>query len=222
MSKKTLLSIILISLFYSCSTPKENEADPQSEGTEKVDDKIVEVRARVLEYEDFNYELLSNGTIASMHRAALSFQSQEPITKIYVKNGQSVTKGQKLAELDDFKLKSSLDQATWQLELAKLDLQDVLIGQGYSLSDSAAIPAEVMKIAKIRSNYEQSYHNYKVAQYNLDASILYAPFSGVIANLTVKEYNQPGNEPFCLVIDNRNPEVVFNILENELPPGSDK
>ncbi|MCD8261332.1 MAG: hypothetical protein LUD15_07450 [Bacteroides sp.] len=53
-----------------------------------------------------------------------------------------------------------------------------------------------MKIVKIRSNYEQSCHNYKIAQYNLDASVLYAPFSGVIANLTVKEYNQPGNEPF--------------------------
>ncbi len=74
-----------------------------------------------------------------------------------------------------------------------------------------------MKIAKIRSNYEQSETNHAIAKYNLEAATLHAPFAGVVANLTAKEFNYPpGGEAFCTVIDHQAPEVVFNILETEL------
>ncbi len=216
MSKKILMVIALVSMLYSCSSNKSKAEEENEKTTEVAEEKPVEVRAKLVEYQDFNYELISNGTIASLHKADLRFQQQEHIVKIYVKNGERVTKGQKLAELDKFKLQNSMEQAEESFERAKLDLQDVLIGQGYSLSDSAQIPPEVMKIAKIRSNYEQSRNNYKIARYNLEMTTLYAPFNGVIANLTVKEFNQPGGDPFCTIVDNQNPEVVFHILENEL------
>lgn len=216
MSKKILFGIALVSVLFSCSSNKANEEEDNEKVTEIAEDKSVEVKAKLLEYNDFNYELISNGTIAALNKADLRFQSQEHIVKIYVKNGERVKKGQKLAELDNFKLQNTMEQAEESLERAKLDLQDVLIGQGYSLSDSTHTPPEIMKIAKIRSNYEQSRSNYIMAKYNLDMTTLYAPFNGVIANLTVKEYNQPGGDPFCTVVDNQNPEVVFHILENEL------
>jgi RND family efflux transporter MFP subunit len=211
--------LLLLCLACSCSSnkPKDKEPESQEEVSTVKDDAPVAVKVKRLEYVDFSYELISNGTIAAMQKADLKFQSQEIIRKIYVKNGQTVTKEQKIAELDKFKLETALKQAEEALERARLDLQDVLIGQGYAIADSANIPPEVMKIAKIRSNYEQSQTNYALAQYNLDAAALYAPFSGVVANLIVKEFNPPGSDAFCTVIDNRSPEVVFNILENELP-----
>lgn len=215
MIKYIILCTILMSLVYSCSSPSKKETENELEVIE-VNENIPEVKAKLLEYQDFHYEVISNGTIASMNKAELRFQSQDQILRIYVKNGQRVMKGQKLAELDDFKLKNSMNQAIESLERAKLDLQDVLIGQGYSLNDSLRIPPEVMKIARIRSNYDQSQNNYIMSTYNLNAATLYAPFGGVIANLTMKEYNQPGSDPFCLIIDNQKPEVIFHILENEL------
>ncbi len=152
-----------------------------------------------------------------MQKADLRFQSQEIIKKIYVKNGTWVDKGQVIAELDQFKLKNSLSLAEETKERAILDLQDVLIGQGYSLKDSINVPPQVMKIAKLRSNYDQSINNYAMAKYNLQMSSLRAPFSGVIANLWDKEHNYPSNgEPFCTVLDNRNPEIIFNVLESEI------
>jgi RND family efflux transporter MFP subunit len=217
MKRQWITGIALLLLVCSCGGNKEKEAEGQDEKMSEIkDDPPVAVKVKRLEYSNFSYELISNGTIAAMQKAELKFQSQEIIQKIYVKNGQTVTKGQKITELDKFKLEIALKQAEEALERARLDLQDVLIGQGYAINDSAAIPPEVMKIAKIRSNYEQSQTNYALAQYNLDAATLYAPFSGVVANLTAKEFNQPGNDAFCTVIDNRSPEVVFNILENEL------
>ncbi|MDR0825589.1 MAG: biotin/lipoyl-binding protein, partial [Prevotella sp.] len=217
MIKKAITCVMLLSAFYSCSSDKEKKEAKDEKATESVIDKPVEVKVKRLEYQDFSYELMSNGTVSAMNKADLRFQSQELIVKIYVKNGQRVTKGQKLAELDKFKLENAMLQTQESFERAKLDLQDVLIGQGYPLGDSTKIPAGVMKIAKIRSNYEQSRNNYVMAKYNLNAATLCAPFSGVVANLTVKEFNQPGSEPFCTIIDNQSPEVVFNILENELP-----
>jgi RND family efflux transporter MFP subunit len=217
MTLKCIIYPVVVFCLLSCSPKKAEEKQTGEQTTTNVENKATEVRTKLLEYQDFNYELISNGKIAVMNKAELKFQSQEIIRKIYVKNGDHVKKGQKLAELDKFKLEIAKKQAKEALERAKLDFQDVLIGQGHSISDTANIPTDVMRIAKIRSNYDQSQNNYLIAEYNLNATTLYAPFDGLIANLTVKEFNMPGAEAFCTVIDNHNPEVTFNILESELP-----
>lgn len=215
--KKLLLLVIIVSfLFFSCSE-KKSESDNQDENyTEAVEDKPTTVKAMLIEEKDFNYELISNGTVNAMQKAELKFQSQEIISKIHVKNGTWVNKGQPIAELDKFKLESSLRSAGDSKEKALLELQDVLIGQGYNLKDSTNIPPQVMKIAKIRSGYDQSINNYATAKNNLDMATLRAPFSGVVANLWSKEYNYPGGEVFCTILDNRNPEILFNVLESEI------
>ncbi len=214
---KLSLTLVCACFLCACGNNANSEAEETKTASEFQADKLAEVKVERLDYEDFNYELISNGLIAATRKAELRFQSQEIIQKIYVKNGQHVDAGKPIAELDKFRLETALKQASEALERSRLDLQDVLIGQGYSLDDSARIPPSVMKIAKIRSNYEQSQTNYAVAKYNLSAATLYAPFAGVVANLTAKEYNQPtGSDAFCVIIDNRSPEVVFNILETEL------
>jgi RND family efflux transporter MFP subunit len=218
MKTRLITGITLMMLFCACSGNRGKETkESDGEVSEVKEDKPALVKVKQLEYADFSYELISNGTIAAMQKADLKFQSQEIIRKIHVRNGQSVVKGQKIAELDKFKLETALKQAWDALERARLDLQDVLIGLGYSLADSAEIPADMMKVAKIRSNHEQSQTSYEIARHNLDAATLYAPFDGIIANLTAKEFNLPDGESFCTIIDNRSPEAVFNILENELP-----
>jgi RND family efflux transporter MFP subunit len=218
MTKQWIPVIAWMLLLCACGGSKGKDAEEEKdEVIAEVAEKPVEVKVKRLEYEDFSYELISNGTVIAKQKAELRFQTQDIVRKIYVKNGDWIKEGEKIAELDKFKLKNAWLHANESLERTKLDLQDVLIGQGHALRDSASIPPEVLRIAKIRSSYEQNMNNYIVAKYNLDMATLYAPFSGVVANLTVKEFNPCGGDPFCLLIDNRYPEVVFNILENELP-----
>jgi len=207
--------LYLCLLFLSCSSKK----DKPEEGSIStvLPDEISEVRALRLDYTDFHHELIANGTVSARNKADLRFQTSEVIAAIYVKNGDRVVKGQKIAMLDPFKLQNALSQARDSRERAKLDLQDVLIGQGYSLGDSARIPPEVMQIAKVKSNYDQSANQYALAEYNLQHSILYAPFNGVVANLFAKVYNLPdASQPFCTIIDNARPEIEFKVLESEL------
>jgi RND family efflux transporter MFP subunit len=203
-------------LLLSCSTGKK-AADEESISA-LLPDEVTEVRAIRLEYSDFHHELIAHGAISARHKADLRFQTSEVIAAIFVKNGDKVTKGQQLAMLDPFKLQNTLLQAADNLERARLELQDVLIGQGYSLNDSLNIPPEILQIAKVKSNYDQSANQYALAEYNLQHSTLHAPFDGVVANLFSKTYNLPdASLPFCTIIDVSHPEVDFKVLESELP-----
>jgi len=212
--KPSLFYSLICFFFLSCSSGKDktNEGNVQT----VLPDEMTEVRVLRLELTDFYHELVANGTVSALNKADLRFQLSENIAEIYVKNGDRVAKGQKIAMLDQFKLQNALSQAKDNLERAKLDLQDVLIGQGYSLSDTAKIPAEVMQLAKVKSNYENSANQYALAEYNLKNSTLYAPFDGVVANLFSKVYNLSNGSPFCTIIDNLHPETDFKVLESEL------
>ena len=214
--RNTWFYCILCFFMLSCSSKKEKSEEGSVSTV--LPDEITEVRAMRLELTDFHHELVANGVVSARNRADLRFQLSENIAEIYVKSGDRVTKGQKIAMLDQFKLRNTLSQAKDNLERAKLDLQDVLITLGYSLSDSARVSAETMELAKVKSNYGNSLNQYELAEYNLNHSILYAPFDGIVANLFSKVHNLPdGSQPFCTIIDNLHPEVDFKVLETELP-----
>ncbi len=194
---------------------------PQEQKEAQVQTKLAEEQTQVkvikLRKGTFASEIMANGTIAATHKADLYFQTNEVVKQVFVKNGDRVAKGQKIASLDLFKLNNALQQASDNLEKSKLELQNVLIGQGYSLKDTTNIPKEVMRIAKTRSNYVQIHIQYEMSAYNLKNAVLYAPFSGVVANLFSKEQNQPTNgQAFCTIVDNTAPEVIFQVLESEL------
>ena len=109
-------------------------------------------------------------------------------------------------------------QSKATLENAKLELQDVLIGQGYSLEDSARVPAATLQLAQIKSGYSQALTQYQLADYELQKAVLTAPFDGIVANLFSKQFNTAStSEIFCSIIDGRSLEADFTVLESELP-----
>ena len=164
----------------------------------------------------FNRELSGNGKIVAQRSAEMRFSSSEQIAHIWVRNGDKVRKGEKLAQIDLFALERSFAQAKDNLEQSKLDLQDVLIGRGYSLEAQASAPADEVELAKVKSGYNKALIAYELAENNLRKATLVSPFDGVIANLKAKENNQSSSDVFCMVIDDKNPEVEFSVLESEL------
>lgn len=192
----------------------------EKEGVETVlPASVNEVTVMTLKRSVFDHELVSNGKVEAQEYADLAFRTvTEPVAKIYVKNGDRVEKGQKIAELDLFTLENKLAQARNALAQSELDMKDVLIGQGYAPDNQAAVPADVMQLARVKSGYGQSKAAYDLAQYDLEHATLVAPFDGVVANLFSKRYNLPdASEPFCRVISTASMEVEFTVLESELP-----
>ena len=201
----------------SCSD-KKNSADKQEQGVSTVlPDAKNEVTTQILKRRDFHHELVSNGKVSALGQADLRFETSEVIAHIYVKNGDRVHKGQKLAELDKFRLEQKLSQAEDALLKAELELKDVLIGQGYTSEDFSKVPVETMKLAKVKSGYEQSRSQYELVKRETEHATLVAPFDGIVANLFSKPYNLANtSEVFCTVIDTRGMEADFTVLENEL------
>ena len=213
-----LFVILFLAGMVACSGEKKDENAKEESVETVLPDEANEVTVMTLESSDFNHELISNGKLSARHYVDLKFETAEPIAAIYVKNGDRVKKGQKLAELSIFRLNNQLVQNTNTLEKAKLELQDVLIGQGYTLEDSAKVPAATMQLAKIKSGYNQALAQYQLADYQFRNAVLTAPFDGVIANLFAKQFNTASTaETFCSVIDSRSLEADFTVLESELP-----
>ncbi|MBP9767618.1 MAG: efflux RND transporter periplasmic adaptor subunit, partial [Bacteroides sp.] len=162
--------------------------------------------------------LVSNGKVTAGAMADLRFETTGVVAHIYVKNGAPVRKGQKLAELDKFRLKNKTAQAKDALDKAELELQDVLIGQGYPVGDTSKIPADIMKLARVKSGYDQSLSQYELAAYEEEHATLVAPFDGVVANLFSKPFNEAStSESFCSIIGTQSMEVDFTVLGSELP-----
>ena len=192
MRKYSYIWMLLCCLAYggmtSCSG-KKSDADEQDKGVSTVlPDSKNEVTVQILKRCDFHHELVSNGKVSARGQADLRFETNEVIAHVYVKNGDRVRKGQKLAELDKFRLEQKLSQ-----------------------------PEETMKLAKVKSGYEQSKSQYELTKRETEHATLVAPFDGIVANLFSKPYNLANtSEAFCTVIDTRGMETDFTVLENEL------
>ena len=165
----------------------------------------------------FEKELLSNGKLSPLQQATLSFRINKPIRSISVRNGQRIKKGQILAVLESFEEENAVEQSQNLVEKARIAMQDALIGSGYTLSDSVDIPDQIYQVAQTRSGLLEAQANLKKAQHQLSLTKLRAPFSGLIANLEAQAFNTAQtNQPFCTLINDRQFEVGFQVLESEI------
>ena len=208
--------LVLATTVAACSDEKKDSKE--KEGVETVLPSLPnEVTVVPLEKRVFNHELISNGKVTAKDYADLYFRTAEVVAHVWVKNGDVVRKGQKIAELDLFKLNNTLAQQKNGLAQSTLEMQDVLIGQGYAPDNLKAVPADVLELAKVKSGYEQSKAQYESAKYDVEQATLVAPFDGVVANLFEKEHNIPKtSEAFCRVINAGTMEVDFTVLELSL------
>lgn len=179
-------------------------------------DKVTEVTAIRLEPTIFSHEIVSNGKASAREKVDVNFQTQGIITAIYVKNGQRVAKGQRIATLDTYKIENQLRKDRNAVASARLEMQDVLIGQGYDPDHPEQVPDEVMRLARLRSGLEQAELTLASSQRTLEEATLTAPVGGVVANLKLNAHNLSGSEPICRIINDRGMDVEFNVIESEL------
>lgn len=213
---KKIWYLILVIFIAGCGPDTENAGEADQDTAYVINEKA-EVKITVIRYADFGKEILSNGKLKALQKADLYFRTTENVYKIFFRNGDKVTKGQVIASIDNFTLRNTLNQCIEQFEKAKLDLADLLIGQGYSVIDSGQIPSNILLAARIKSGYDRAKNQLELAEYNFNHSHIRAPFSGVLADLKMNEFNRAGTgEKFCTLIDNTRFEAEFNVLENEI------
>lgn len=222
----TCLCIPATLLFTGALTACNKKEDEHKEDTSvkaETPDLTTQVDTLHIQPAEFSANIISNGRVKAARHADIFFRSSEPVSEVLVRNGQRVSKGMPLARLDLFRLNSEKAKNEAALEQARLEMQDVLIGQGYDPAKLSEVPEDVMRLARVRSGLLQAETAVKSNQREIADATLSAPFDGVVANVNATPFSMPNlSEPFCRIIDTTSMEVEFSVLESEgllLRPG---
>lgn len=211
---KLIIPFFLILVLLSCSntekkTAKDAEKRQYTEQQNPVDTII-------LQKETFRKELVNNGKLVALRKSELQFRVGEQLETLNIRNGDAVKAGQIIAELTPFTYRQQVANAQIQLKRNRLEMQNLLIGQGYNTMDSTAIPPHIYEMASIKSGYAEAVQSMKTALFNLESTRLVAPFSGKLANITQKQYDRVNaGTTFCTLIDDSEFEAEFRIVESE-------
>lgn len=144
----------------------------------------------------FDHFLDLQGDVKTKQNVLIYPEMQGVLQKVYVKEGQEVTKGQILASIDDGGMGSQLEQLKTQAQLAKttFERQKRLWEQ--------KIGSEIQYL-QAKTNYEASENSVKQMESQLGKSTIRAPFSGIIDDV-IKDQGTvvapgPGSEIFRIV-----------------------
>lgn len=211
--KRHLAGLLCATLLAGCGasdTPKEGAADGRLQ--HRMEYNIVTVDT--LSRRDFMQELISNGRMVAARRSTLSFPAAGTIAEVCVRNGEQVGAGALIARLDTTECAHQLRKAQLTLEKARLEFYDVLVGQGYALQDTLTPPAEVVRLARIRSGYADALALCSDARRALEQCFLRAPFAGKVADIGQQAYERT-KDKFCTLLSDQRLGVRFSVLESE-------
>jgi len=168
----------------------------------------------------FDHYLELQGDVMTKQNVLIYPEMSGTLNKVYVKEGQKVTKGQLLATIDDGGLSSQLAQLRTQAELSKttFERQKRLWEQN--------IGSEIQYL-QAKTNYEAQQSAVKQMESQVGKSSIRAPFTGIIDDV-IKDQGTvvspgPGSEVFRIV-NLSNMYIEVEVPESHLQnvtPGKD-
>lgn len=153
------------------------------------------------------------GEVQATQRSHLAFQVPGQIIELPIIIGQQVKKGQLLARLNDKTYVNKLNKAQAFERKAKVDyVRYKQLNQDKVVSDK--------EYEQKRRNYVVAITNRKTAQKNQDDTSLEAPFDGIIASKTIKNYQNVKAEEKIIFLQNlQKLEIVVHVPVREIKPG---
>ena len=207
--------LVIAVLVCGCKSKKDKEQTEDNtemaRGTFNKEKNIVTVEP--LQLKTFNKQLVCNGKLEAQNKVTVQFEAQGKIDRINVRDGQKVQKGQIMASLDKEQPRRQLEQARLAFDKAEMNLADRLLDYGYTLADTAKIPADQKRVIYINTGFIDSKMALENAERTFRQCDLKAPFSGKVASVKGRQYEQSGQ--FCTLIDDSRYLVRFSVLETE-------
>ena len=117
-----------------------------------------------------------DGTLTPRKQSNVNFGVSGTVTSVKVKAGEKVTKGDKLATIDDGDLTDAVDLAQANLTTAKANLSDVYDNDG----SSAAITSAKAQVSSATAALAS-------ANQNLDDVVLRSPITGTVASVSIED-----------------------------------
>ncbi len=210
------ITFVFVYLIISCTPPPANATEDLAKKS-YVEKQAVKVSTEQVKKEAFSRELISNGTLTAKEKAVVPFAVNEQISDVRVSEGQQIEAGGLLAILDAFTFKKRLRDAQNNYDKSLIDFEDLLLGYGYALKDTASVAPNILKMCRIRSGFNTASSALEEAERNLSHTQITAPISGVVSNLEAKKNNHSSQYKYCCqILDNSSMELEFHVLEGEL------
>jgi multidrug efflux system membrane fusion protein len=193
--KKILLSaaipVLLAVVLFTCGS---NQSTSEAASTPAIDDAAVAVRISEVTEGDFTLPVVSSGLITTGTESRLSFKAGGIVTSILVKEGQTVTKGQLLATLDQTEIDAQVSQARNNLDKTRRDFERV----ERLFKDSAAT---LEQYQNVRTAYDVANEQSRIAGFNKQYSTIHANANGRVIRKFVNEGEQVSGGSPVLVIN---------------------
>ncbi|SRX52839.1 efflux RND transporter periplasmic adaptor subunit [Aequorivita sp. CIP111184] len=166
------------------------------------------VTAEVIKDSVFNHYVEVQGNVETDQNVVLNAEYSGVLTNVYVKEGQRVSKGQRLAKIDDGGMGSQVAQQEAQLALAKttFERQEKLWDQ--------KIGSEI-QFLQAKTNYEAAKNATQQMRTQLGKTVITAPFSGVVDEI-ISDPGQvviPGQTQIIRLVNLSNMYVKASIPE---------
>lgn len=175
--------MLMILAFAACGTAEKGETannNGSEVGQEDHSGAELLVNVQDLANEKFEHFFQANGTVEAVKEAFISPETNGQIKKIHVNEGQRVNKGHLLVSLNSDIIRSSIDEAKTQLELAQ-----TIYKRQKGLWDQK-IGSEV-QFLQAKTNKESLENRLKSLEAQLEMSEISAPVSGIVDDITLKE-----------------------------------
>ncbi len=142
--------------------------------------KIPNVSTIIVNEKIFNHYLELHGNIETNQNIVVVPEFSGVLTKVFVQEGQQVTKGQTLAKIDDGGLSQQLSQVQIQAELSKttFERQQRLWNQ--------KIGSELQYL-QAKTQYDAQRKTISQIQEQIAKTVVKAPFSGIVDDIITKE-----------------------------------
>ncbi len=170
-----LVPVILGALLLACG-----KHEKQTEKT-TIDESAIAIKLAKVENVDYSLPVISSGLISTETESRLSFKIGGIISKIYVKEGESVMQGQQLASLDLTEIDAQVAQAKNNLEKTQRDLD-----RGKRLLKDSAATLE--QIQNLTTAFNVAEEGFRIASFNKQFAVIRATTSGKV----IKKFGNEG------------------------------
>lgn len=195
-SNSLLLSLLLI----SC-----NKKDETQQKTTETDEVLVPVSLTKVDQATRSESIVASGLVASSEEARLSFKIGGIIQKVYVTEGQKVSKGQLLASLNTTEIDAQVNQAKYGVEKSERDFKRV----ENMLKDTAATLEQMQNVTTALDIAKQ---NLQIAQFNRSYAQIISPIDGAVVKKMGNEGELTGpGTPIFYITSNRQGDWVVRV-----------
>ncbi len=170
--------------------------------------KAKEVVLTDVKVQSFNHYIQTQGTVEAENNILVSAKSMGVVTQVLVKEGQTVTKGQTLAQIDNALVQSSIESMKAQMELA-----NTVYERQKNLWEQK-IGTEV-QFLQAKTNKESLEKQLDALREQNEMTKIKAPISGTVDNVFVKvgENIAPGM-PAARVVNTSDLKLTASVSES--------